>query len=171
MLPRFCVPLVLFWFCMSLDSSVTNALHNRLPIPNWNTKFFSLHLSLQTSFGPHPGVPRSLAPDPKSRHFPLWSAEIKVDFSVCFLHMCRYAGTREQHLRTVDARCNYRLYRPIASLAYSTYCADCKMFSSLPRRLLILMNEKAELEVLWRRYVNPHCFYSGGEFILFRNYS
>jgi len=51
------------------------------------------------------------------------------------------------------------------------YCANIKIFNSLPSNLRSPMNKKAKFKVVLRRYLNTHSFYSVEELLTFKNYS
>jgi hypothetical protein len=63
------------------------------------------------------------------------------------------------------------LHRPIANLSCfqkSAYCADIKIFNSLPPSLKTVLDKKDKIKVALKRYLNAHSFYSVDEFLQFK---
>jgi hypothetical protein len=48
----------------------------------------------------------------------------------------------------------------------STYYAGIKIFNNLSSDLKILMNEKAQLKIAQKRYLNTHSLYYADEYLL-----
>jgi hypothetical protein len=74
-------------------------------------------------------------------------------------------------IRNTNTRNKHRLCRPNANLSCfqnSTFCAGVKIFSSLPRSVTILWDDKAKFKAALRKYVHTHSFYSVDEFFVSR---
>jgi hypothetical protein len=88
--------------------------------------------------------------------------------------------TNNKHFQTdadvhsVNTRCKHYLLKPTANLSClqkSAYCAGIKVFSNLPSDLESLMNDKVQIKVALKLYLNTHSFYrySVDEYLLSKN--
>ena len=79
---------------------------------------------------------------------------------------------KNSSLHNINTRNKQHLYRPNANVSCfqkRTFYAGIKIFSSLPRSLTILKNEKANFKLALRKYLNTNCLYSVNSFFMCRD--